>query len=84
MAAIAGILVLIGLIVSLVGFIWVVVVAFKTSVLWGIGSLIIPFVALIFAIMHWNIAKKPFFIWLGGLVLMIIGAMMGGSAPGLS
>jgi len=32
-------------------------------------------VALIFAIMNWADCKKPFFIWLGGFVIAIIGAV---------
>lgn len=48
-------------------------VAFRQSILWGLGSLFVPFVGLIFAIMHWADAKKPFLISLGGTVLAIIG-----------
>lgn len=62
----------IGLLISVVAGIWLLVVAFKTSVWWGLGSLLIPFVALIFVIVHWSVAKKPFLWNLLGAVLIIV------------
>jgi hypothetical protein len=73
-------LLVIGWLVSIVGSIMLLVVAFKESVWWGLGCIFIPFVALIFLIMHWAVAKKPFFIELAGAVLIIIGILLGGSA----
>ena len=70
------ILLCIGGLTMLAGFIWIVVNAFKTSVLWGLGSLFVPLVAQIFAIMNWATNKTPFLIWAGGLVLYVIGIVM--------
>lgn len=64
-----------GLALLAVGGIWLLVVAFKTSVWWGLGSLLIPFVAIVFAIMHWQAAKTPFLIYIVGVVLCVIGVM---------
>jgi hypothetical protein len=66
----------IGYVVMLVGFIMIVVKAFKTSIGWGIASLLIPIVALVFVAMNWAISKKPFLIWLAGLALAIIGGVL--------
>ena len=66
----------IGLVIMLVGFIWIVVNAFKTSVLWGLGAFFIPLVAQIFAIMNWETNKTAFLTWLAGLVLYIVGIVM--------
>jgi hypothetical protein len=79
MTAIASILLLLGWLVSIVGGIMLLVVAFKESILWGLGCIFIPFVALIFIVMHWEQSKKPFFIELAGAVLVIIGIILGGS-----
>lgn len=68
-------LLIVGMIISLVGGIWLLVVAFKQSIWWGLGSLLIGPVALVFTIMHWQVAKKPFLISLGGTVLLIVAAM---------
>jgi hypothetical protein len=69
-----------GLILCFVGGIWILVNAFKTSILWGLGALFIPFVSLIFAIMHWDQNKKPFLISIAGIVVVVVGVMMGAGA----
>ena len=80
MTAIASILLLLGWLVSIIGGIMLLIVAFKESILWGLGCIFIPFVALIFIVMHWEQSKKPFFIELAGAVLVIIGIILGGSS----
>ena len=67
-------LLILGGILSIVGGIWLLVVAFQTSVWWGLGSLLLPFVSLIFVIMHWQVAKKPFLISVVGTVLLLFAA----------
>ena len=66
----------IGGIISLIGGIWFLVVAFRQSVWWGLGSIFIPFVSLIFLIMHWADAKKPFFVSLLGAVIIVVVAIL--------
>jgi hypothetical protein len=76
MAAIGGIIFLVGSLVSFVGGIMVLIKAFQESLLWGIGSLLIPFVLLIFAILNWNEAKQGFLVLVGGTVAMILGTIL--------
>jgi len=64
-----------GLVIALIGGIWLLVVTFKKSVWWGLGSLFIPLVGLIFVIMNWQLTKTPFLVYLAGVVLLVIGAM---------
>ena len=78
MGTLGLVLFVVGLIISLVGGIWLLVEAFKTSILWGLGSLFVPFVSIVFAIKYWGRAGRPFLISLAGAVLMIIGSAMGG------
>lgn len=49
---------------TLVSFIWTVVIAFKEHILWGFGCLFVPLVIIVFGIVHWNKAKKPFMIYI--------------------
>jgi hypothetical protein len=79
MDVIGTIILIIGIIIMIVGGIMLLIVAFKENIWWGLGSIFVPFVALIFVIMHWQKSKKPFFIWLGGLVVYIIGMVLGGA-----
>lgn len=73
------ILLFVGLVISLVGGIMLLIKAFQTSVLWGLGSIFVPFVSLIFVITHWDIAKRPFLISLVGAVILIIGSALAGT-----
>lgn len=61
--------VLVGLI-GLVSFIWLLVVAFKESILWGILVLLFsPLSAIAFSIYHWDTSKKPFLVYLTTTVI---------------
>jgi hypothetical protein len=64
-----------GVILAFVGGIWMLVLAFKESLVWGLCSLLIPFVLLVFALMHWDTCKKAFGIWVAG-VLFYVGAIV--------
>ncbi len=58
---------LIGL-VSLVAWVWLVVVAFKRSVGWGIAVLLLsPIAPVVFAVKYWQESKKPFLICVGSV-----------------
>ena len=72
----------IGYIIMLVGSIWVLVIAFQESVLWGVCALLIPFEILVFVVMNWEKAGKPFLISLAGIVPMVIGTMIAASGAG--
>ncbi len=76
------ILMAVGGIIMLVGSIWFLVVAFQESLLWGLGCIFVPFVSLVFLIMHWGKAGKPFLVQLAGLVPMIAASIMMGASSG--
>jgi hypothetical protein len=61
-----------GLVVSLVGCVMVVSLAFRKSVLWGLGTIFVPFVYLIFAITHWDDAKKGFLTGVSGAAIVML------------
>lgn len=56
-----------------IGGIGTLIAAFSTSVWWGLGCLLISPVSLVFLILHWDVAKNPFFLQVAGLVLMLLG-----------
>jgi hypothetical protein len=82
MTTLGSALLAIGALTALIGSIWLIVVAFKESVLWGLGSLFVPFVPLIFVIMHWGKSGKPFLINLSGIVVFVMGGMVGDIGSG--
>ena len=64
---------------ALIGFVYGIILlikAFQTSVWWGLGYLLIPFVALIFVFVHWDVAKKPFLMSLLCIPFFVVGAML--------
>ena len=69
-------LMILGGIAATFGGIWLLVEASKTSIWWGLGCLLIQFVSLIFVIVHFDVAKKPFFISLAGTAVMVIGLVI--------
>jgi len=69
-------LVVIAMVLLVVGGIWMLIETFKVGLGWGLACLFIPFVSLAFIFLHWDVAKRPFFVNLTGLVLIFIGAGM--------
>lgn len=64
----------VGLGIFIIGGVGTLIAAFKTSILWGIGCLLIAPVSLLFLIMHWDNAKNPFFLQLIGFGIMFFGS----------
>ena len=71
-------LMIVGGLVALVGGIGVLIAAFRESVGWGIGCLVVPLVSLIFVVMHWEETKKPFLLNVAGSIVMVVGAVISG------
>ncbi len=67
---------LIGILFLLIGGISYLIAAFKTSILWGLGVLFIPFISLFYLIIHWQSAKKPFLTQILGIALVIGSALL--------
>lgn len=57
------------------GAIWFLVESFRESVLWGLGCFFFSPVSLVFLILHWDVAKKPFGLQLLGIALCVGGAI---------
>ena len=69
----------IGLAIFIIGGIGFLIAAFKNSILWRLGCLLLYPVSIIFLILNWNDAKNPFFLQLFGAGIMLLGTMF--SAP---
>ena len=65
-----------GCLLALVGAVTFIIGAFRESILWGLGVLFVPFVSLIYLILCWPTAKRPFFWQLTGIALVILGAFV--------
>ncbi len=68
-------LIAIGITLALIGDIMIIIQAFKTSLLWGLGTLFLPIVGIIFIIMYWDETKKYVMWILLSLLFFIIGGI---------
>lgn len=63
----------IGALITVISGLIFLATAFNTSVLWGLGCIFVPFVSLLFLVMNWDVAKRPFIVNLIGTVLALAG-----------
>ena len=66
----------IGIIIFVIGGILLLIESFKQSILWGIFCLLVTPVVLVFTVMHWDAAKKPFLIQLAGIGVLLMGSFI--------
>jgi hypothetical protein len=71
------VLVLFGVGLFLIGWIWLVVAGFVESVPWGVGTIFFSPVGLVFSLFHWPEYKVPTFMYLAGVVLYILAIAIG-------
>lgn len=71
------VILVIGSIIAVVGGLMLLIETFRESVVWGLASLFIGPVSLIFVILHWDVAKKPFLIQLAGICIAFLGVALG-------
>jgi hypothetical protein len=70
--------------VAFAAYVWLLVVAFKESALWGVLVLLLsPITAIVFAIKYWDRAKKPFLVYVGSgaaslAIVFMMFVMVGG------
>lgn len=72
-----------GILLALVGGIWLLVLAFRQSVLWGLAALFAPFAGIFFIARLWSEARHAFFVGFSSVALFAVGVLVGAmiSAP---
>ena len=61
----------VGVALAIIGAVWFLLGAFSEGILWGLAVMFIPFVSVIFLIVHWQRARWPFLLYLFGSALVI-------------
>lgn len=56
--------------------IWLIVVAFRTSVVWGVLYIVVPLASLALVMMHWEQSQTPFLICLAGFAVFGVGVYL--------
>lgn len=70
-----ALLILGGLLLMLAGLVWLVMLAFSTSLLWGWGSLVPP-VTLIYVLRHWRRARKAVVLMALACIPLVVGLVL--------
>ncbi|GEM_PF-53538 len=68
-----ALLILGGLLLIVAGLVWLIMLAFDTALLWGWGSLLLPPLALVYAVRHWRTARKAVLLGALGIIPLIVG-----------
>ena len=92
MQGLSTILLAVGGVIIIVGYIMLLIAAFREGVLWGLLCFCFTPIQLVFLIVHWQVAKKPFLIQLLGYALCFVayliapdgGAQLRGFVPWFS
>ena len=70
-----ALLILAGLMLMLLGLIWLIRMAFSTSLFWGLGSLLPP-ITLIYLLRYWRQARKAVLLGALGIIPLIVGVTL--------
>ncbi len=70
-----ALLILGGLLLILAGLVWLVMLAFSTSLLWGWGSLLPP-ITLVYVLRYWRKARKAVMLAALGCIPLVVGLVM--------
>jgi hypothetical protein len=71
------VLLLVGAVCFMVGWVWLVVAGFVESFPWGVGTFFIPLIGLVFSVLNWPEYKVPTILMVVGFVLLMIGKALG-------
>jgi hypothetical protein len=71
-----GALIIVGFLLALAGSLWGVVVPFMESILCGLLYLFLPLYPLYYLITRWDEMRRPFWLSMGGSVLVIVGFLI--------
>lgn len=70
---------IVGVLTLSAGGLWLLVLAFAESILWGIGCMLLwPAVIIAFTVVHWPRTRLPAIIHFSGLVLALAGGVAWG------
>ena len=71
------ILAYVGIGIIVIGGLGFLIAAFKESILWGIGCILLSPVSIVFLVLHWEEAKNPFLLQLVGIGLLLVSTVLG-------
>ncbi len=73
----AWILLVAGWLLTFLGSLWIIVLAWQRSVLWGVICVLVPIVQIVYVAMHVKESKQAFFLQIAGLILVVLASLAG-------
>jgi hypothetical protein len=73
----ASCLLRIGYALFFLGGIWIIVLAWQDSIIWGLGCLFLPVLQLFYIGLNWKKSKNAFFLLLAGFGAIFISSLIG-------
>jgi hypothetical protein len=70
----------VGVLLMIAGGIWLLIVAFSDSPLQGVLCWFVPLYSIFYLVTHWEECKRPFFVQMVGLLLLMANSCVGGVA----
>lgn len=65
-----------GLFMALLGSVRLLISAFRKSIVWGLGCLLVPFCGLVYIVVDWENAKSGFFLYLKGIGVLLASTVL--------
>lgn len=66
----------IGSIIAFIGNIWLLVLAFREGMVWGLAAMFVPFVMLVFVVMYFGETWQPMAINILGTLIAVMGFLI--------
>jgi hypothetical protein len=63
-------LLILGAVLAFIGHLLIVVDAWQKGILWGLGCLMVPLIALIYVALNWKTMKTPFLFQVAGFLAL--------------
>jgi len=71
------VLLILGYVLAFLGSLWIIVLGWQRSILWGVICFVLPAVQLVYVAMYWKESKEAFYLLAAGLALIIIASLAG-------
>jgi hypothetical protein len=66
-----------GWVLAFLGSLWIIILGWQRSYLWGIACFLIPITQLFYVGLHWKESKEAFVLQVSGFVLVILAGLSG-------
>ena len=67
---------ILGWVLSCLGGLWIIVLAWEKDVWWGAGCFLLPFVQWFYVGLHWKESKHAFMLQVSGLAVLVLAEML--------